>query len=256
MKRLFYLLIVLGLIIPPQIHAQGFGGNIAFGVPAPAVIDLAINLVFCANLSESSGTRVDLAHGSNLVENGSVTGTSGGPGGALVSVFTPNAFLSHSSNSFIRLDGEGDTTISAWVYVANALTAYSFVTKFNNPDGDYALDVEANTGKVRFYIGWGGPAVATSTASLAANTWYYLRAEHNTITEKTSISINNGTPDISAGSGIPTQSNTEFRIGASARTGNENYLAGRMAMVKIWKRLLNSTEKAADYNAGSGLPCT
>lgn len=223
--------------------------------------DLLIHLVSYWKMNEASTTtRVDSAGGNSLLEGGGsgvtqVAGKIGNAGG-----FDGSAnFLKHSSNARLQT-GDIDFTVSAWVYLGNKSAKQIIVSKDDSTSGnrEFNLDYDNSSDRFEFVCFTATDSfqnvVANSLGSPSTATWYFVTGWHDVVAQTINIQINGGAVDsVFLGAALQAAGSAEFRVGARAYSGAENYLTGRIDEVGFWKRVLTSAERAALYRSGTGL---
>ncbi len=225
---------------------------------------LAEILVFHASLGEASGDRVDDVGSNDLTQHNTVGQTTGKVGDA--ALFDGiSKYLSHTSNSVFQM-GDTHWSIGFWVKL-NSLpadtTAYSLVTKdVDSPANsrDFTIDYYRNdgtptSGGFRLYVNGADGLVVSGTSGFnTTGVWYYVLVSHDPDLDQTSLQVNGGTIATSATSGIaPAVSGAEFRVGARAYSGFENYADAAIDQLAIFKgRPLTVYERAYLYNHVAG----
>lgn len=214
---------------------------------------LLTNLVASWKLSDLS----DAVGSNTLTNNNTATFSTGLIGNAVYTASASSQYLSLAGTTADVKMGNIDFTIVADVYLATLpANSYSIVTKDVDTPGssrDYTLDIQTDGVPqriFRFYIN--GTIIAIDTTALSASTWYHVAAWHDASANTVNIQVNNATPVSTTTTGTaPQDSSAEFRIGARAYSGFEDYLNGRIDNVNIWKRALTAGERTRLYNGGA-----
>lgn len=193
-------------------------------------------------------------HGSNtLTNNNSVTFASGKVGNAAdFEATSANQRLSVADNA--GLSPTGDCWIGGWVQLESVGADREFVSKFGAAgQRTFALLYVNSTTKLRFAASNDGTTAFNRdwTANASAATWYRFDAWHDDTANLIYFSIDNGTPVSTSMTGTLFDSTTEFAIGA--RSGGSIFFDGLVDEVHFAARKPTAAERAAIYNAGSGV---
>lgn len=215
-------------------------------------------------LEESSGTRFDCSkNGNHLTSNNSVgqaAGVSGYTGSAASFVSASSQYLDRASNTSLQV-GDIDFTIAAWVKL-NATTTFQTIASKYQTTGDqreYQLmfdNAVFATKRFVFLISSDGTVSGTNTVIAsnfgepAALAWYHVVASHDSVNNKITISVNNGTANETSVTGGIFAGSSAFWIGG--RNGAAQYMNGSIDEIGIWKRVLTAAERTQLYNAGLG----
>ena len=162
-------------------------------------------------------------------------------------------------------DFTGDFSISAWVKIPSAPSAFQVI--FSNYNYDFVYNYGylfgINTNRtINFWVysTAGSPSV-TSTTALALNTWYHVAVKRDTTNKKSYFYVN-GILEAQT----PTSDNITIAYGTRAiqptigaiRQNNQgmlstnSYLNGSVDELNIWNKQLTSTEVTELYNTGTG----
>ena len=254
MEKAFLALTVAIALILPSFAAQD--RVVRRPIVTAGGSSLLTSLVGYWKLDEASGTRND-SHGSNhLTDNNTVTQATGKQGNAAQFTRANSESLSITDNAALST-GDIDFTIAAWVYLDSKPGAgMTVASKDASGQREFALDWLNTSDAFRFFITNNAGTfriIPDSIGAKSASTWYFLVGWHDAAANTVNIQINNGTIYSLATSGTaPTDTTSDFRIGASGVAGFEGYFDGRIDEVGYWKRVLTSDEKTALYNGGSG----
>ncbi len=209
-------------------------------------------------LNETSGTRNDSYSTNNLTANGTggVGSATGIKGNAADFESSESDFLEISDNAALST-GDIDFTISTWVNLeSKPANPMSIVTK--NDSGtvrEYTLRWQNTNDRFELELfASGGTSVCMVTANNfgapSLSTWYFITAWHDATANTCNISVNNGTADSTAETGVPSDTAANFRIGAR-QTTETNFFDGLIDEVGFWKKVLSSTERTDLYNSGN-----
>ena len=221
---------------------------------------LLTSLVGYWKLDEVSGTRVDSSGNSNdLTDVNTVTQASGKVGNAGQFTQANSERLTKADNASLSM-ADIDFTVTCWVYADSlpgtsngivckadpGLVACAYSINFN-PTGNY----------IRFEVGSADNTFdtisATDFGAISTATWYFVCAQHDSVNNTISISINNGTVTSKAYSAGSYNDTSTFTIGSwSDPASSSNHWDGRIDEVGIWKRKLSASEITTLYNSGSG----
>lgn len=212
---------------------------------------LLTSLVAHWRLDEASGTRVEVASGVNLTENGTVGNAAGKIGSA--AAFTADAanFLRNSAPTALNLTANGQFEIAAWVYFTSTSPSYCFFDLKGT--GSNYIQV-AKTGTVGAGNAWRvfirSIQIDWTGAAPSINTWYLLSIWDDGV--NANLAVNNGTPQTSARSGAAIPANSDLRVGQN--TSGTGAVSGRVDSCSLWVgRVLTSGERTSLYGSGAGL---
>jgi hypothetical protein len=98
----------------------------------------------------------------------------------------------------------------------------------------------------------GDDVFSDNFGGLSTGAWYFVVFALNTSTNLLKISVNNGTPNTAASTGVISAGSAPLEIGAVNGGG---YVNGLIDQVGIWKRdlFLTPSDLTALYNSGNGL---
>ncbi len=210
---------------------------------------LTTGLVGYWSNDELIGARMDSVGTDHLTSVNAVGGETGKIGNAAIFegslqylTVSTNYSLSFSNHSF---------TVSAWVKL-NAKTPGIAVSKSRS---EYYLGYGSAYGQNmfsdRFSFGVNGVSSyveANSFGPPSLNTWFHLVAWYDHQNKTINIQINNGPVDSkSQSTGNPVVGNP-FWIGTWE--GYNNFWNGAIDEVKVWNRVLTTTERQEDYQTG------
>jgi hypothetical protein len=211
------------------------------------------NLQSYWKLDEASGTRLDSVGSNNLTDNNTVTQAVGKLGNAALFTLANSEYLSINDNASLSTGGVS-FTISAWVYLNSKSSAQMVVSKFDTTTatGEYGLYYSAASDRFKFSTyGTGATTViADSLGTVSTDTWYFIVATHNAVTNTNTIRIND-TYENSIGTAEHSDSVAPFYVGRIP--GSNFYANSRIDSIGFWKRVLTSQEIGTLYNSGAGL---
>jgi hypothetical protein len=249
------------LILPFCILALCFAGSKQKAqevVRRPIVTSSSPILTSLTAAYKLSDTTDASGRGNTLTNAGGATFNTGLIGNAVYLNGSATHYLSLAGTSADVKMGDIDFTIVADVLLSSIPSgiSYSIVSKDSDSPAssrDYTLDISdpGGTGRFRFYVN-GSIIVTDNAVSVTTATWYHIVAWHDATADTVNIQVNNNTAvSVSTTGTAPQNTSTEFRIGARAYSGFEDYLPGEIDNVAIWKRLLTPTEKTCLYNSGA-----
>lgn len=245
-----------GLFIKPdwtKVYTVGVGNVCAYYFKEIEIINLKDGLVSLWEFDETSGTTATDAHGSN---DGTVTGATINQTGtgnlSKAYSFDGNGDyvqVTHSSTLAIT----GNISISAWVYL-DSYTNYNGIISKCNTNIAYPYDVYTvvTTGKLRFWMGNGNSAnddYWDSTDAIPLTTWTHIVITRESGTVK--MYINGSLDSTDTGfSATTADGGDDLYIGNRIDSGTD--LAGDIAQIGIWNKVLSVDEISALYNSGNG----
>ena len=214
---------------------------------------LTDNLMFSLELDEPSGDAVD-AHGSNHMVETSGT-IDAYPGGGRDFEAADTEYFEIASNASNET-GDIDFMFEIWVNMESGGSSPTIFGKWNQSipaAQDYVLFL--TTGRVPRFGVQNSPASGyqevNSGTTLTIGTWAQILCGHDSVNNRITISVNNGTPvTVARATGVKVSA-TALRLGSNVNSGV--YFDGGLRRFRMWKRILTSGEQAALYNGGAGL---
>lgn len=159
--------------------------------------------------------------------------------------------------SFGALSGTSDWTLALWV-LAVSLSSTNFVaSQWSSTAGDRGWAVSYSLGaNFRGTVSTNGTTGfnAMPSGTPSAGVWYCVIVWRPASSELVYCSVNNGTAatvDIGTSSTTINDSSLNWMIGN--RSGTSASWPGQIEGVSLWNRDIGSSDRAAYYNAGSGL---
>lgn len=215
---------------------------------------LTADLVAYWPLSEASGTRADVVGNNNLTDNATVTGAVGKLGNASQFTAANSEYLSIADNSDLSM-GDIDFTIAGWIYLDTLGADRGVISKWATaPNSEYLVQVLASN-QLRFQVSNNGTAatgITNTSVTLAATTWYFFVAWHDSVANTVNLQVNNGTIASTAHTTGVFNGASELRIGSVQSAGQ--YWNGRIDDTGLWKgRVLTAAQRTNLYNGGAGL---
>ena len=213
------------------------------------------NLVAWYDLEETTGTRVD-AHGTyDLTENGTIGSTTGVVGTAADHTGTNPDSLYHPDDA--AFDITGDLTVAGWIDTSSIGTGTtSIISKIDGTGNQRSFLLYRTGSNIRFLVNSdgtsGGNVLITSTASISANTWYFVVGvfKANDVIELWVDGASAATPVSAPASLFNSTARLEL---FSYNTGVTSTSPATLDSVAIWSRALSSGEIATLWNSGSGV---
>lgn len=216
-------------------------------------------------LDEASGNRLDSVGANHLVPTGSPGNGIGKVSNAIVFDGTAKYAECADASAF---DVTTLLSISVWVYPTSFVNNQTMASKWTYAtDGEWVLDTSGggvgNNTKVQMYIA--GSATdpvtnfGTSPAVLSATTWHHLvwlfDGTQTGNANRLKLYVNGSAQTLTFTGTIPaTLRNGTAPLRVGAWSGSlTRYFNGRIDELGLWNRVLNTTEIAALYNAGSGV---
>jgi len=215
------------------------------------------NLAAWWQLNETSGTRYDSRSSSDLADNATVLYSAGKQGNAAQFVSAQSEYLSIADNTYLST-GDIDFTVGAWVYLDTKTADMVILSKFENVGNhrEYRLFYNNGTDRFSFSVSSNGTAVLTLAdnvlGSPVVDTWYFITASHDSVSDTIAIQINAGAATTTGHSTGVNDDASPFHIGATGRAAAGEYFDGRIDEAFLYKRILTSAERTWLYNAGAG----
>ena len=156
--------------------------------------------------------------------------------------------------------GDIDFAVAAWVYPTNANATHAIAGKYRltaSANREWLLRISASRYEFRVSATGSFPTVATVANTYGApalNTWTFVCAWHDSVSNTLNISINNGMVDSVAHTTGVFASNAPLMLGTYDDATPDTFWSGRIGPVKFWKgATLAAAQRTALYNAGAGL---
>ena len=213
------------------------------------------NLVAWWDLEETTGTRVDAHSTYDLTENGTIDSTTGVVGAAAYHANYNSHSLYHPDDA--AFDISGDLTVAGWIDSETVASGnISIIGKTSGTGNQRSYLLYRSGSKLRFLVSSdgtsGGNTIAESTASISANTWYFVVGvfKANDVVELWVDGASAVTPvaaPASINSGTARLEMFSFNDGGVATD------PATLDSVAIWSRALSSSEISTLYNSGSGV---
>lgn len=236
---------------------------------APASAQIA-NIVACWSLDETSDgmsgavTRNDSSANALHLTDGSagLPSITGQISNAANFQVTSPDYLYHAHDALLE-PGDNDYMWWGWFNANSPATAGAFniLAKASGTLGSsYVLDwfdpAGGGTHRLRYYINGAtsGEIVFTADA-LGATTWYFFIASYTASSDELALWVNGDSP-VTATAPAPQGTGTaQFRIGASAVSGDERYYDRWVDEVGFAMHAATSGDRDYLYNSGAGKSC-
>ena len=190
-----------------------------------------------------SGTALYDLSGNNgtgtLVNGVSYTSSNGG---ALVFDGSDD-YVSFSSG----LPSTDNLTYEAWVN-PSSFSGFNVLLNHDNWATGY-VHFQFDQGALHFdlYCCQNGGQNISSTYTFTTNTWYQVVAVYSKSLGQVSFYVNGSlTNTVNLTGSIPTITNTSFKMGSW--NGNDRFFNGKIGLIRIYSKTLNSTEVLSNYN--------
>ena len=213
------------------------------------------NLVAWYDLEETTGTRVDAHSTYDLTENGTIGSITGVVGTAAYHTANDTNSLYHPDDA--AFDITGDLTVAGWIDSSTIGAGYtSIIGKINGTGNQRSYLLYRSSSKLRFLVSSdgtsGGNTIAESTASISANTWYFVVGvfKANDVVELWVDGASAVTPVAAPASLHSGTARLELFSFNDGGVGTER---ANLDSVAIWSRALSSGEISTLYNSGSGV---
>ncbi|MEX1061942.1 MAG: LamG-like jellyroll fold domain-containing protein [Patescibacteria group bacterium] len=208
-------------------------------------------------------TRNDVKSTNHLTDNRSATSyilsAAGKKGNAADLELSNGNFFEKTDNSELST-GDINFTVAAWVNMESesaGTTQETIISKYDSATvREYSLYYTgATTDRLRVELfDIGGTSRCTVTANnfgaVTTSTWYFVTAWHDATANTCNISINNGTANSAAETGVPADTAANLRLGANSTT-EAAFFDGLIDEAGFWKKVLSSTEITDLYNSGN-----
>ncbi len=212
---------------------------------------LTDSLVAYWSLEEASGSRADATgRGNTLLETGTPGNAAGTVGNA--ANLDGSNYLSLATNADIS-PGDTDFTWACWLRSDVSLAGGNFdVFGKWAGSGQLEYDLFAAVGVLNFLVSTTGsdfPGIASTFGVLAATTWYFVVAWHDSVGNTLNICVNDGAVDSVAHSAGVFQGSADLLL---AKSNFVSSFDGRLDEVLLYHRVLTAAEITWYYNAGAG----
>ncbi len=212
------------------------------------------NLIALWSLDESSGNAIDAQGTNTLTDNGGITSAAGAGADTGTSrdfAYLSSQFFGHASNSDLST-GDIEYSFAGWFYI-RAVTAGVQAIVSKDDTGQQEFKIDWASGNIRYRTN-NGAFDSVQVAAASTVTWYFFACGQRIQGggKELWISVDNGsrvtdTVDVPA-----TTQSSEFRLGAVAQIGFEEFLDGRLDEIGFWKRALSDDDLTFLYNAAAG----
>jgi hypothetical protein len=208
-------------------------------------------------------TAIDwTGRGNDLTSNNSVLSTTGKVGLGRELVAANSEFLSRASNTDLQF-GDGDWTLSAWVYVPDRADGEGYVIGKDQSGGReviFSNTVTAATTVNRFtFIVFhtdgsliSGISNARTKANFVDRWWHYVIINAAGAVTQYLNGVSEGTATRAGGKTF-IATNTPFNVGRRSFSGAAGHLTGTVDELAKWTRALSASEVSALYNGGTGI---
>jgi len=225
-------------------------------IPVYAQTTIRDNLISCWSLDEEdSGIRYDSYDSNDLTDNNTVGSAPGKIDTAANFVATNTESLSHIDNDGLST-GNIDFALAAWVYPTDITLSRGIVTKYTatGDNREYGIFVYSSS-KFGFRVNYDGITGHDNTVDsgpISINNWYFVIAEHDSISNTISFQMDNGAITSKAHTTGVYNGAATFYVGE----GIASNFNGLIDNVVFWKRKLSADERTWLYNSGNGRACT
>jgi hypothetical protein len=212
-------------------------------------------------MDEASGTRADSVASNDLTDSNTVGSASGMFANAGDFERDNSESLTLADNDDVSL-GDVSFMFRAWVRLESKTGAQTILAKWgasNGVDREYWLRYFATPDRFEFVVDDGSGSFPTVSAdnlgSPSTGTWYLIHAWHDASANQIGIAVNAGTANTTSWSAGVLAGSGMFRLGAVDESGGNHFLDGLLDDVVLLEGyILDSIERAADYNDAMGVP--
>jgi hypothetical protein len=219
---------------------------------AQANPDIGDNLMAYWKMDETSGTRYDSHAVNHLTDNNTVGYGTGKINNAANFVYANVEYFTIADNADLST-GDIDFTISMWVNLANITSTHYLMSRLETSRYEYRLSYQVTQHQFRWIVYHNGGSTpyalidAANFGTPITNTWAFIVAWHDAVSDQIGISVNNGVANTASSIGIVI-SNTA----ATTYIGHPGLpMAGMIDEVGFWKRKLTDAEITCLYGGGS-----
>lgn len=221
---------------------------------------LSDNLIAFWELEEASGNAID-AHsgGHDLTENGGTIGTATGVVGS-------GRDLEASGSQYFTIADNADLSTGnidfyghCWIKLESIPGTMVVCGKWRfSGSNQREWLVQVISSRIRLAVsstGTGASATVTATSfgTLSTGTWYFVEWWHDATNDIIGVAVNGTSNTTSYSSGV-FDSSADFTVGAyDVQATPDQFLDGVVDQLGFWKRVPDSTDRAAFYNSGSGV---
>lgn len=224
----------------------------------PGYSDNVISVWECDEQSAASNL-VD-SFGSNTLTAVSSPGVSTGKIGGARN-FNGSQYFYAADNASLSVGGLTSWSASMWVKFASISGYHCIIAKCNSGGGDVEFEFRYANANSRFQFivtndGSTGQFVeANSFGAASTGVWYFVVIEHNAVTHKLTIQVNNGAIDEAAAhSSGGYDSTNAMTVGSRTSLGIPFY--GDIDQIIFRKRIVPAAERSLLYNNGNGMTFT
>lgn len=217
--------------------------------------DINDSLISYWKLDEVSGNALDAHSSYDLVEvSGNIDSTAGKVNSARDFEAGDTEYLAHLNNVDLTT-GDIDFSIVCWIK-AESLASFPVIANKGwasslGIHSEWVLYQDTTASKLTFAVHASGSAVAQSSSNaISTGTWYFVAAGHSTTNDELWISVDAGTPSVTAYSGGVNSGAANIEIGTSSN--QSLYWDGLIDEFGFWKRDIRS-DLTKLHNSGNGL---
>jgi len=221
---------------------------------------LISGLISYWRLEESSGTRVDSFGPNDLIEQNSVTSTTGKIGNAANFVAANSENLSISDATQVGLSFSGSFTFGTWVRLTTKTATQILISKNNAlPNAEYSLFYSVGLDRFGFQLFDAAPApfpfvLADNFGSPSTGVLHYIVFWYDSSALTINIQVNGGAVDSLAFPNPLVNGTSPFFIGSDGPASVPiSFTDGDIDEVTVWGRVLPAAERTRLFGGGNGI---
>ena len=213
-----------------------------------------------SSTGSSAITRTDSSgNGNSLTDNNTTASGTGRIGKSADFELSNSEYLSVTDNDTLST-GDTDFTVATWVNLeSKPASQMTLVSKWAGATNnrEYDLLYDNTTDAFQLIVSPDGTSNTTTVTarnfgSASTNTWYFVTAWHDSANNQIGISINDGTSNTTTHLNGSYDGTGSTILGAIVGAGGTatDFLDGRQDEVRIYKRLLSTSERTRLYEFG------